>query len=59
MSRFAFTAPFTIRVLCLCLRLSPWGGGAPLTTRHIIMQVTLASDWSIPQYMSRDLNTGL
>ena len=47
MSRFAFTAPFTIRVLCLCLRLSPWGGGAPLTTRHIIMQVTLASDWSI------------
>ena len=29
-------------MLCLCVRLSPWGGGAPLTTRHIILQDMLA-----------------
>ena len=40
--RFAFTAPFIIRVICLCLRLSPYGGGAPDTTSHIILQDLLA-----------------
>jgi len=40
--RFAFTAPFSIRVLCLLLRLSPLGGGAPNTTYYVIMQDLLA-----------------
>jgi len=40
--RFAFTAPFSIRVLCLLLRLSSWGGGAPNTTYYVIMQDLLA-----------------
>jgi len=40
--RFAFTAPFIIRVFCLVLRLSPYGGGAPNTTRHVILQDLLA-----------------
>jgi len=40
--RFAFTAPFSIRVLCLLLRCSPWGGGAPGTTYYVIMQDVLA-----------------
>lgn len=40
--RFAFTAPFSIRVFCLLLRLSPWGGGAPNTTYYVIMQDFLA-----------------
>ena len=40
--RFAFTAPFIIRVLCLILRLSPHGGGAPNTTQHVILQDLLA-----------------
>jgi len=40
--RFAFTAPFSIRVLCLLLRLSPWGGGAPNTTYYVVMQDLLA-----------------
>ena len=40
--RFAFTAPFIIRVLCLALRLSPYGGGADHTTVHVIMQDMLA-----------------
>jgi len=40
--RFAFIAPFSIRVICLVLRLSPWGGGAPNTTYHVIMQDLLA-----------------
>ena len=42
MCRFAFTAPFIIRVLCLILRLSPHGGGAPNTTQHVILQDLLA-----------------
>ena len=40
--RFAFTAPFSIRVFCLILRLSSWGGGAPNTTYYVIMQDLLA-----------------
>jgi len=40
--RFAFTAPFSIRVLILILRCSPWGGGAPGTTYYVILQDLLA-----------------
>jgi len=40
--RFAFIAPFSIRVVCLVLRLSPWGGGAPGSTYYVIMQDLLA-----------------
>lgn len=40
--RFAFTAPFVIRVVCLCLRLSPHGGGAPDTTSHVVLQDLIA-----------------
>ena len=40
--RFAFTAPFIIRVLCLGLRLSPYGGGAPDTTTHVVLQDLIA-----------------
>ena len=40
--RFAFTAPFIIRVVCLCLRLSPHGGGAPDTTSHVVLMDLIA-----------------
>jgi len=40
--RFAFSAPFSIRMACLLLRLSSWGGGAPNTTFSVIMQDLLA-----------------
>jgi len=40
--RFAFSAPFIIRMCCLILRLSSFGGGAPNTTLHVILQDTLA-----------------
>jgi len=40
--RFAFSAPFTIRVVCLLLRLSSWGGGAPNSTFSVVMQDLLA-----------------
>ena len=40
--RFAFTAPFIIRVFCLLLRLSSWGGGGQGTTYHVVTQDLLA-----------------
>jgi len=40
--RFAFSAPFVIRILCLILRLSSFGGGAPNTTLYVILQDMLA-----------------
>jgi len=40
--RFAFSAPFIIRMCCLILRLSSFGGGAPNTTLYVILQDTLA-----------------
>jgi len=40
--RFAFSAPFIIRMCCLMLRLSSFGGGAPNTTLYVILQDTLA-----------------
>ena len=40
--RFAFTAPFIIRVVCLGLRISSYGGGAPDTTSHVVLQDLIA-----------------
>merc|ERR1719278_524355 len=40
--RFAFSAPFLIRICCLALRLSSFGGGAPNTTLAVILQDLLA-----------------
>ena len=40
--RFAFIAPFSTRVVCLGLRLSPYGGGAPDTTTHVVLQDLIA-----------------
>jgi len=40
--RFAFSAPFSIRVCCLLLRLSSFGGGAPNTTAQVVLQDLLA-----------------
>jgi len=40
--RFAFTAPFAFRVVCLFLRMSPWGGGDRNTFYYVIMQDVLA-----------------
>lgn len=40
--RFAFSAPFVIRMCCLILRLSAWGGGHPNSTLYVILQDLLA-----------------